>query len=36
MKTFIKIIFSLFLFQSVLFAAGKPYSQAEFDKINKE
>jgi thioredoxin 1 len=36
MKTFIKIIFSLFLFQSVLFAAGKPYSQTEFDKLIKE
>ena len=36
MKVFIKIIFSLFLFQSVLFAAGKPYSQVEFDKLIKE
>jgi len=36
MKVFIKIIFSLFLFQSVLFAAGKPYSQTEFDKLTKE
>ena len=36
MKTFIKIILSLFLFQSVLFAAGKPYSQTEFDKLIKE
>ncbi len=36
MKIFIKIILGLFLFQSVLFAAGKPYSQAEFDKLNKE
>ncbi len=26
----------MFLFQSVLFAAGKPYSQAEFDKLTKE
>jgi len=34
-KFFIKIILGLFLFQSVLFAAGKPYSQAEFDKLNK-
>ena len=36
MKVFIKIIFSLFLFQSVLFAAGKPYLQTEFDKLTKE
>ena len=36
MKILLKIIFSLFLFQSVLFAAGKPYSQAEFDKLTKE
>jgi thiol-disulfide isomerase/thioredoxin len=36
MKTFIKIIFSLILLQSSLFAAGKPYSQVEFDKLIKE
>ena len=36
MKTFIKIIFSLFFLQSALFAAGKPYSQVEFDKLIKE
>jgi len=36
MKILIKIFFSLFLFQSILFAAGKPYSQAEFDKLTKE
>ncbi len=36
MKTFIKIVFSLFLLQSALFAAGKPYSQVEFDKLIKE
>jgi thioredoxin 1 len=36
MKTFIKIIFSLFLLQSVLFAAGKTYSQTEFDKLIKD
>ena len=36
MKFFIKIIFSLFIFQSILFAAGKPYSQVDFDKLNKE
>ena len=36
MKTLIKIIFSLILLQSSLFAAGKPYLQVEFDKLMKE
>jgi len=36
MKILLKIILSFFLLQSLLFAAGKPYSQAEFDKLNKE
>ena len=36
MKILLKIILSLFLLQSLLFAAGKPYSQTEFDKLNKE
>ena len=36
MKILLKIILSFFLLQSLLFAAGKPYSQTEFDKLNKE
>jgi thiol-disulfide isomerase/thioredoxin len=37
MKTFLKIIFCFILLQtSLLFAAGKPYSQVEFDKLNME
>jgi len=36
MKILLKIILSFFLLQSLLFAAGKPYSQAEFDKLNKD
>ncbi len=36
MKFLFKILASLFLFQSFLFAAGKPYSQNEFDKLIKE
>ncbi len=36
MKILLNIILSFFLLQSLLFAAGKPYSQAEFDKLNKD
>jgi len=36
MKIFLKFILIFLLLQSVLFAAGKPYSQAEFDKLNQE
>ena len=36
MKILLKFILIFLLLQSVLFAAGKPYSQAEFDKLNQE
>jgi thiol-disulfide isomerase/thioredoxin len=36
MKIFLKFILTFLLLPTILFAAGKPYSQAEFDKLNKE